>query len=106
MSALHSEPLALPGVYSGGVVVNKRLSLRGLRAVIDAGSAPNGNGVQIVGPGGSGSSIEGFKIENARFEAILIGTAPVAPSTTDGTPVSTGQPVNGGPDRPQRDRPQ
>lgn len=86
--------IALPGVYHGGVVVNKRLSLHGLGAVIDAGSAPNGNGVQIVGPGGSGSSIEGFKIENATFEAILVGSAPVAPSTNDGTPASGGQPVS------------
>lgn len=86
--------IALPGVYHGGVVVSKRLSLRGLGAVIDASSAPNGNGVQIVGPGGSGSSIEGFKIENATFEAILVGTAPVAPSTNDGTPVTSGQPVS------------
>jgi parallel beta-helix repeat protein len=86
--------IALPGVYHGGVVVDKRLSLRGLGAVIDAGSAPNGNGVQIVGPGGSGSSVEGFKIENAKFEAILVGSAPVAPSTNDGTPASTGVPVN------------
>ena len=86
--------IALPGVYHGGVVVNQRLSLRGIGAVIDAGSAPNGNGVQIVGPGGSGSSVEGFKIENAKFEAILVGSAPVAPSTNDGTPATGGQPVS------------
>jgi nitrous oxidase accessory protein NosD len=85
---------ALPGVYHGGVVVNKELALRGFGAVIDASSAANGNGVQIVGPAGSGSSVEGFKIENAKFEAILVGTAPVAPSTSDGTPVSSGQPVS------------
>ncbi|MGN6872173.1 MAG: right-handed parallel beta-helix repeat-containing protein [Solirubrobacteraceae bacterium] len=86
--------IALPGVYHGGVVVDKRVSLRGFGAVIDATSAPNGNGVQIVGPGGSGSSVEGFKIENATFEGILVGTAPVAPSTNDGTPVTSGQPVS------------
>lgn len=86
--------IALPGVYHGGVVLNKRLSLRGFGAVIDAGSAPNGNGVQIAGPGGSGSSVEGFKIENAKFEAILVGSAPVAPATTDGTPATSGAPVN------------
>ena len=50
--------------------------------------------MQIVGPGGSGSSVEGFKIENAAFEGILVGTAPVAPSTNDGTPVTAGAPVS------------
>ena len=85
---------ALPGVYHGGVVLDKALALRGFGAVIDASTAPNGNGVQIVGPGGSGSSVTGFKIENAKFEAILVGTAPVATATNDGTPVSTGQPVS------------
>jgi parallel beta-helix repeat protein len=85
---------ALPGLYHGGVVISERLSLRGFGAVIDASSAPNGNGVQITGPGGSGSSVEGFKIENAKFEGILVGTAPVAPSTVGGTPASTGQPVS------------
>lgn len=85
---------ALPGVYHGGVVVNKKLALRGFGAVIDASSAPNGNGVQITGPGGSGSSIDGFKIENAKFEAILVGSAPVDPSTSDGTPAAGGTPVS------------
>jgi hypothetical protein len=51
--------------------------------------------VSIVGPGGSGSSVTGFKIENAKFEAILVGTAPVAPSVTGGMPVTTsGEPVS------------
>jgi nitrous oxidase accessory protein NosD len=81
-------------VYHGGVVVTKDLTLRGFGAVIDASSAPGGNGVQIVGPGGSGSSVEGFRIVGAKFEGILVGTAPVAPTTTDGTPVNTGQPVS------------
>jgi hypothetical protein len=85
--------VALPGLYRGGVVLNKRLTLRGWDAVIDATTSPNGNGVQIVGPGGSGSTVEGFRIENAEFEGILIGTAPVATTTTDGTPVTTGVPV-------------
>lgn len=93
-AAAGDSVIALPGVYHGGVVLDKQLSLRGFGAVIDAGSAANGNGVQIVGPGGSGSSVEGFKIENARFEAILVGTAPVAPSTNDGTAVTSGQPVS------------
>jgi parallel beta-helix repeat protein len=93
-AAAGDQVVALPGVYHGGVVLSKAITLRGLGAVLDASSAPNGNGVQIVGPGGSGSRVEGFKIENAKFEAILVGTAPVAPSTTDGTPVTTGQSVS------------
>jgi parallel beta-helix repeat protein len=86
--------IALPGVYQGGVVLDKQIKLRGVGAVIDASSSSTGNGVQIVGPGGSGSSVEGFKIENAKFEAILVGTAPVATTTNDGTPVTSGQPVS------------
>lgn len=86
--------IALPGVYHGGVVVDKSIALRGYGALIDASSSANGNGVQIVGPGGSGSSVEGFRIENAQFEGILVGTAPVDPSTNDGTPVTSGQPVS------------
>jgi Right handed beta helix region len=86
--------IALSGVYHGGVVVDQQLTLRGFGAVIDASSSPTGNGVQIVGPGGSGSMVEGFKIENAEFEGILVGTAPVAPSTNDGSPVTSGQAVS------------
>lgn len=85
---------ALPGVYDGGVVLDKQIALQGHGAVIDASSSSNGNGVQIVGPAGSGSTVEGFKIENAKFEAILVGTAPVATTTNDGTAVTTGQPVS------------
>jgi nitrous oxidase accessory protein NosD len=84
---------ALPGVYNGGVVLDKRLVLRGQDAVINASSSSFGNGVQIVGPGGSGSTVEGFKIEQAKFEGILVGTAPVAPETTEGTPVTHGERV-------------
>jgi nitrous oxidase accessory protein NosD len=86
--------IALPGTYDGGVVVDKQLTLRGWGAVIDASTSPNGNGVQIVGPGGSGSRVEGFKIEKAEFEGILVGTAPVAPTSTTGAAVTSGQPVS------------
>jgi hypothetical protein len=86
---------ALPGVYDGGVQVTKQLVLIGSDAVIDAGSSSFGNGVQIVGPGGSGSTVKGFEIENAKFEGILVGTAPVAPGTSGGTPVTSGAPVTG-----------
>jgi parallel beta-helix repeat protein len=86
--------VAYPGRYHGGVLIEKRIALRGSHAVIDAGSSPFGNGIQIVGPGGSGSSVEGFKIEDAKFEAILVGTAPLDPETEDGTPATSGQPVS------------
>jgi hypothetical protein len=83
-----------PGTYDEGVVIAKRLTLTGTSAVIDASSSATGNGVQIVGPGGSGSVVSGFKIEKAKFEGILVGTAPVAPGTTGGTPASGGVPVS------------
>jgi hypothetical protein len=84
-----------PGTYDEGVVIDKPLTLTGLHAVIDASSSAIGNGVQIVGPGGSGTTVSGFKIEQAKFEGILVGTAPIAPSTLGGTPVVTdGQPVS------------
>lgn len=83
-----------PGTYNEGVLLQKRISLIGWGAVIDAASSPFGNGVQIEGPGGSGSTVEGFKIEDARFEGILVGTAPVAPGSNEGTPVTEGQPVS------------
>jgi hypothetical protein len=88
--------IALRGVYPGGVVIDTRITLRGQGAVIDAAGASNGNGngIQIVGPGGSGSTVEGFKIKDAFFEGILVGTAPIAPTTTNGTPVTTGEPVS------------
>ncbi|HTZ64533.1 MAG TPA: right-handed parallel beta-helix repeat-containing protein [Solirubrobacteraceae bacterium] len=85
---------AFAGVYNGGFVVDKAITLHGAGAVIDASSSPFGNGVQIVGPGGSGSSVEGFRIEDAKFEGILVGTAPVAPETENGEPVTSGEPVS------------
>jgi len=48
----------------------------------------------LRGPGGSGSTIKGFTIEKAKFEGILVGTAPVSPSTTDGTAATGGSPVS------------
>ncbi len=83
-----------PGTYDEGVLIDKPLTLTGVHAVIDASSSPTGNGVQIVGPGGSGSSVAGFKIEKAEFEGILVGTAPVAPSTIGGKPATGGVPVS------------
>lgn len=86
-----SQIIVCPGVYDEGVSIDKPLRLNGVGgAVIDAASSSSGNGVQIVGPGGSGSTVEGFTIENAKFEAILVGTAPVAPTSMDGTAVTSG----------------
>ncbi len=90
-----SRIVVCPGTYDEGVVIDKKVSLNGWWATIDAASASTGNGVQVVGPGGSGSSVTGFRIENARFEGILIGTPPVAASETEGNPASAGQPVSG-----------
>jgi len=90
-----SHIIVCPGTYDEGVQIDKPLVLSGLDAVIDASSSSFGNGVQILGPGGSGSTIKGFKIEKAKFEGILVGTAPVAPSTIGGTPaVTVGAPVS------------
>jgi Right handed beta helix region len=89
-----SHIIVCPGTYNEGVQIDKPLVLSGLHAVIDASSSPFGNGVQIVGPGGSDSTVEGFRIEQAKFEGILVGTSPVAPSTTGGTPATGGAPVS------------
>jgi hypothetical protein len=89
-----SHIVVCPGTYHEGVLIEKPLVLTGFRAVIDASSSPFGNGVQIAGPGGSGSTVTGFKIEGAKFEGILVGTAPVATTATDGTPTTSGTPVS------------
>jgi Right handed beta helix region len=89
-----SRIIVCPGTYDEGVLIDKPLVLIGLDAVIDASSSPFGNGFQIAGPGGSGSTIKGFEIEKAKFEGILVGTAPVAPSTIGGAPVTAGVPVS------------
>lgn len=95
VAAPGSTIVVCPGVYDEGVLIDKQLVLDGQPgAVIDAASSPFGNGVQIVGPGGSGSTVEGLKIENAEFEGILVGTAPIAPTTTNGTAVTSGTPVS------------
>ena len=86
--------IALPGTYDGGVQIDTSITLRGEHATIDAATSPFGNGVQILGPGGSGSTVEGFRIKDAEFEGILVGTAPVAPSSKNGEPVTSGTPVS------------
>jgi hypothetical protein len=86
--------IATAGTYAGGVVIDKPITLLGQGAVIDASSSSTGNGVQITGPGGSGSTVEGLKIENAKFEGILIGTAPVLTTSTTGQAAPSGSPVS------------
>lgn len=89
-----SQIIVCPGLYHEGVSIDKPLVLNGEgNAEIDASSSTSGNGVQIVGPGGSGSTVEGFRIENSEFEGILVGTAPVATTSTDGSAVTSGAPV-------------
>ena len=90
----HATVIATAGTYDGGVVVEEPITLVGRGAVIDASSSSNGNGIQITGPGGSGSTVRGFKIENAEFEGILVGTSPVVTSSTSGQPATGGAPVS------------
>ena len=60
-----------PGTYPGGVVVSKTLSILGLgHPVINA--TGQDNGVQVLA---SGSRIQGFTVENAIGEGILVGLA-------------------------------
>lgn len=65
------------GHYGGGFVIDKRVDLVAQgRAVLDASSSADGTGFHVVGPGGSGSTIQGFIVENAKYEGILVGTSP------------------------------
>lgn len=65
------------GRYEGGIRIAKRLRLLAEgRVVIDASTSRDGTGIHVVGPGGSGSLVEGFTVENAKFEGILVGTSP------------------------------
>lgn len=86
--------IAEPGTYDGGVVISTKVKLIGRDAMIDATTSSNGNGIQITGPGGSGSTVMGFTVEHAKFEGILVGTAPVPTTSTTGTAATTGSPVS------------
>jgi parallel beta-helix repeat protein len=73
------------GTYPGGVVVSKQLSIVGLgRPVIDA--TGDNNGVDVAA---SGSKVQGFTVENAIGEGILVGlaVAPVSNVTISGNTV-------------------
>jgi hypothetical protein len=88
-----SRIIVCPGTYDEGVVIGKPLAVNGYWATIDATSSSTGNGVQIVGPGGSGTTVTGFRIRNAKFEGILIGTPPVAAAEIEGKPSESGSPL-------------
>jgi hypothetical protein len=65
------------GTYHGGYVIDKKLRLLADgRVVIDASTSADGIGIHVVGPGGSGSVVQGFTVEKAPFEGILVGTSP------------------------------
>jgi nitrous oxidase accessory protein NosD len=51
------------------VTIDKRISLRGLHATVDASGRDNG--ILLHGPGASGSTVRGFTVEHAIGEGIL-----------------------------------
>jgi len=76
-----------PGTYPGGVVVTTRITLLGREAVIDGSSTPDTPGIQILA---SGTRLQGFTIENATLEGILVGDSP---ANADGSPATSGAPI-------------
>jgi nitrous oxidase accessory protein NosD len=68
-AAAGNTVVVLPGTYAEMVTVDKRVSLRGFRAAIDA--TGQNNGILLHGPGASGSRVSGFTVENAIGEGIL-----------------------------------
>ena len=82
---------ALPGVYQGGVSFSKRLDLEGQAAVLDATNSPDGYGIEVSGPGGSGTVIAGWTVMNAQFAGILVGSHIVDAA---GNPLGNGSPID------------
>jgi nitrous oxidase accessory protein NosD len=84
-----SVVFALQGTYRGGLAVTKSLTLIGEHAVIDGSTAPNMPGLQILA---SNTRVQGFTVENANLEGILVGSSPV---DAGGNPASSGAPLTG-----------
>jgi hypothetical protein len=82
---------ALPGVYQGGVSFSKQLDLEGQAAVLDATTSPDGYGIEVSGPGGSGSVIAGWTVTKAPFAGILVGSHIVDEA---GNPLTNGAPID------------
>ncbi len=61
--------LVAPGTYAESVAITSRVLLLGNQSVIDA--TGNVNGISVAGPGASGTSIQGFTVENANAEGIV-----------------------------------
>lgn len=73
--------LVCRGTYSGGVVLSTAVSLVGVgHPVIDA--TGQDNGVQVLA---SGSNVEGFTVENATGEGILVGAESPGPAVSNVT---------------------
>lgn len=66
-----------PGTYAEDVVVGKALTLTGQNATIDASGLDNG--VQVLA---SGVTVQGFTVENAIGEGILVGQTPLPNGVT------------------------
>lgn len=63
-----------PGTYGGGVMVDKAVTLIGQDATVDATGADTGFTVSA-----SGATVEGFTVENATGEGILVSAGPGQP---------------------------
>ena len=78
-----------PGTYPGGLVVTTSIRLIGQGAVIDGSSTSNAPGLQILA---SNTVVEGFTIEHASLEGILVGNSP---ANGDGSAASGGSAIHG-----------